>query len=449
MIQTQLAPVLLPFALMGGLVLAAPQDPGEVVSIEEVEKVEAPPAPDADGVEVADADPAPQPAPDVEPAPENEPAADTLQIRARTVYLGDGNRIDDGVVTLSDGRITRVGRGVEVDPDLPLIEHDGVLTAGMVAAHSWFGTRSENHDGTRALLPEARLAYTFHPGHSDFERALKAGVTSIVIAPTGQNLAGGKTCVVKTAGTLLKKESHLALSFSKDALDEGQVPFFFPFFSAEGQPLAVDDALESSGGNTSGARYPTSYAGSVKALGDAMAEAKGAFAAAKNGQLGVLIEAWERNEVARAAGFARQHGLKGAVRGAPLAGDLVSVLATSGLGVVLGPFDAGAATRTLKGTVALSEAGVPFAFSLGDSRSDPTQARMSAALAVGAGLNPVAAWKALSSDAARLAGVGDRVGRLERGLDADLVLWSGDPIDLTSRVEAVFIDGKLVHGGAQ
>jgi imidazolonepropionase-like amidohydrolase len=63
------------------------------------------------------------------------------------------------------------------------------------------------------------------------------------------------------------------------------------------------------------------------------------------------------------------------------------------------------------------------------------------------GLDPVTAWKALTSDAARIAGVADRVGRLAAGLDADFVLWSGDPLDLTSSVEAVFVDGVQVHGG--
>src|SRR5690606_37823356 len=103
------------------------------------------------------------------------------------------------------------------------------------------------------------------------------------------------------------------------------------------------------------------------------------------------------------------------------------MLKESGLGVVLGPFDVGAAARSLEGAAALADAGVAFAFSLGPSGTDPAAARFAAALAVAHGLDPVAAWKALSSDAARLAGVGDRVGRLERVMDADLVLWSGDP----------------------
>ena len=55
------------------------------------------------------------------------------------------------------------------------------------------------------------------------------------------------------------------------------------------------------------------------------------------------------------------------------------------------------------------------------------------------------AWRGLTSDAARLAGVDERVGALEPGKDADFVLWSGDPLNLASRVEAVYVDGELAY----
>ncbi|MEM7305143.1 MAG: amidohydrolase family protein [Planctomycetota bacterium] len=383
---------------------------------------------------------------DAEPVEASAPVvpADTLQIRAKVVYPGDGSRIEDGLVLVSGGKITGVGSGADVNAALPVLEHDGVLTAGMVVAHSWFGTGGLNHDETRAMLPTARIAHAFRADHSDFKKACEAGVTTMVLAPTAQNVAGGKTCVVKTNGEILKKEGHLALSFAKEALRQGQRSVFFFFGDVE--PAAVDDGFETSGGASNGARYPTSYSGTVAALDEWMGSAAGAET---RGELPVLLEAWDRNEVARAAGFAKKHGLKGAVRGAPLAGEVLSVLKNSGLGVILGPFDAGQSQRSLAGLPALAKEGVPLAFSLGRSGSDPAFARMSAAMAVGAGLDAGAAWDALSSDAARIAGVESRVGRLARGLDADLVFWSGNPIDLTSKVEAVFIDGKLVHGGAQ
>ena len=55
----------------------------------------------------------------------------------------------------------------------------------------------------------------------------------------------------------------------------------------------------------------------------------------------------------------------------------------------------------------------------------------------------------MCSDAASIAGVERRIGKLERGLDADMVLWSGDRTELTSSVIAVYGDGTLVHGGGE
>ena len=69
-----------------------------------------------------------------------------------------------------------------------------------------------------------------------------------------------------------------------------------------------------------------------------------------------------------------------------------------------------------------------------------------AAWAVRHGLGPSAAVKALTLDSARLLGVADRVGSLEQGKDADLVLLTGDPFDAATRVRAVWIGGRVVSG---
>ena len=100
-------------------------------------------------------------------------------------------------------------------------------------------------------------------------------------------------------------------------------------------------------------------------------------------------------------------------------------------------------------SASLAEAGVPLAFALDAPEHSPEALRMTAALCVRAGMDRGAALRALTSEAARIAGVGDRVGRLERGMDADLVLWSGHPLDLASVIEAVYVDGVRVHGGDQ
>ena len=88
---------------------------------------------------------------------------------------------------------------------------------------------------------------------------------------------------------------------------------------------------------------------------------------------------------------------------------------------------------------------MPFGFALDAPRNGAASLRLTVGAALRAGLDRDAALRALTSDAATLAGIDAHVGLLAAGRDADLVLWSGDPVDPTSRVLAVWIDGKIVH----
>jgi imidazolonepropionase-like amidohydrolase len=384
-------------------------------------------------------------------APTPPPAA-ILQIRASEIYIGDGTRITDGVLVLEGGKIKRVGRGVEVDDRHPVIDHDGVITAGMVACQAQSGTEGEASDRARTILPEARIAHAFRPTHSDFEKALAAGITSLVLAPSADNLIGGVTAVVKSAGgTVVVGEGHLSISFGDTPLGAGSQPLQLFFGSADGRAsLDASGDLENTESSSRGARYPTSYAGAIRELDDLFADPKATIERAAKGELPVLLEAWTRHEVARAAEFARRHELRGAIRGAPLAGDphLLPLLQASGLGVILGPFDLAQARRSLESVRALQEAGISVAFALGGPGNNPEMLRISAARAVSVGADQKSVWKALTSDAARIAAVDDRVGLLAPGKDADIVLWSGNPLNLTSRVEAVYVDGRRVFEGA-
>ena len=357
----------------------------------------------------------------------------SFQIRAAEILLGDGTRIGDGVLLIEEGRIRKVGRGVEVDPALPLVEHDGVLTAGLVACQTQSGVRGGASDSTRSIMPDARVADSLDTTHGDLEKALEAGITAVVLSPGPSNVVGGYTAVVKTTGKRVSDQAHLSLSFSRQALTPGN-----------GRPAEVEST---SSGTRRGLRFPTSYSGATAELNRLFGEGEGVYGAAKRGELPVLIEAWHRNEVARAAGFASRHGLTGAIRGATLATDLVEPLRASGLGVVLGPFQTAQASHVVESVRALGDAGVPMAFALDGPAFDPQQMRLSAAMAVALGADPAVTMRALTSDAARIAGVAERLGSIERGRDADLVLWSGDPLNLTSRVEAVYVDGALVHRG--
>ena len=342
-----------------------------------------------------------------------------IAIRAKRVETGAGEALQDGVVLIERGKVSAVGVQLELPAGAQVFDHDGVVTAGLIACHSYDGLRGENHDRTRSVMPELRVADAFSPTNADFERALAAGITSVVLAPTPQNLVGGRAAVVKTSGgAALRSAAHLVLSLS-------------------------DAALQAN-------RYPTSSQGALAELEARFAEPEGAFAEAAAGDLPVLIDVGETGDVLRATRLAARHKLRGALVGAPswLEGQAAAI-SRAGLGVVLGPYPAGTSPALLATAAELGAAGVPLGFALDAPYHHPDQLRLSAAQCVRAGLEPAAARRALTADAARLAGVADRAGQLQPGFDADLVLWSGDPLDLSSAVEAVFVDGELVHGNLQ
>jgi|GEM_PF-663155 len=339
------------------------------------------------------------------------PAADVLAVRAGHLHMADGSIVEDGVLLVRDGLVTAAGADVAVPDGARVVEHDGHVSAGLVAAYSaGYLPRDEANENTRAYLPDGRVVHGFDPELSALEDALEQGVTSLLLAPGTSQVVGGRTAVVKTSGgRVVTPNAHLALSM--------------------GAPAA------------STARTPTSYAGIVSGLDARFADAEGAYAEAKSGNLGLLTYVSARHEVDRALRLFERHELKGALVGPTLAGELAERIRASGCSVVLPNPPLVLDERTHDAMAALFEAQVPFAFWL----SDPHEFRASAIVALRAGATRAQALASITSTAADIARVGTSVGKLLRGHDADFVLWSGDPLEFTTSVEAVYVRGELVH----
>ncbi|MCC7169682.1 MAG: amidohydrolase family protein [Planctomycetes bacterium] len=344
--------------------------------------------------------------------------AQTFGVHAAKIHGPEGV-VEDATLLIEDGKIRALVRGRDVPSGTPIVEHEGALTAGLVAAHSYAGLLAESHDDTRSVLPEARVAHAFDAGASDFRRALAAGVTTLVLAPQPATLVPGVTAVAKSAGgTIVRREAHLAIGLD-----------------ARAQRIN---------------RAPTSPAGMIAELEARFAKPEGAFASVAAGRLPVMIAAQQRDDIERALAFATKHRLTGALLHSALAGELLADVQRSGFSVVFAPLGIGVEQRAIESVVKIAKAGVPFAFALDLPYDAPDALRVSAALAVRGGVEPAVALRALTSDAARIAGVQDRVGTLAKGMDADFVLWSGgDPLDLGSRPVAVYVDGVERLGGAR
>lgn len=342
-------------------------------------------------------------------------AADAFALRATHVHVGDGTVLDNGFVVISDGKIQAVGTGDAPD-GVRVDTVEGHIAPGFIALRDATGAGSEANETARKMTPDADLGYAFDPHHPAWKHVVAQGITTVVMTPNSSRVAGGLAAIVSPAsGTVVKRGAALSLGMSSRSLSFSEAP--------------------------------TSYAGLYASLEAAFAAApKGsALARSKAGSLPVMIEATSRSEVLHATAFAKAHGLKGALVGPSRADEVIASIKESGLGVVLTPAAPGKSRETVEDALALQKAGIPFAFTADSSTAGPAAMRMTVASCMRGGLGADAALAALTSQAATLAGVGDSHGKIATGMAADLVVWSGSPLDLTSRVHAVYAGGTLAH----
>ena len=168
-----------------------------------------------------------------------------------------------------------------------------------------------------------------------------------------------------------------------------------------------------------------------------------------DGQVSVFVRA-DRNEDIRAAvAWAKKQNFKMVLVGGQEADEAADLLARENIPVILGPvtnlpaeFDAPYDDPyTLPAR--LAKAGVRFCFSTGnasESRRLPYQAAMAASY----GLPAEAALKALTLEAAQILGMGNRLGSLEVGKDANVIITTGNPLEIVSVVQSAFIEGQPV-----
>ena len=164
-----------------------------------------------------------------------------------------------------------------------------------------------------------------------------------------------------------------------------------------------------------------------------------------------MVYAHTAHDIMTALRIQREFGFKMALEGAAEAYLVIDEIKESGVPVIIHPTmvrPSGEAKNSSFETAGkLHEAGVPVAFQSGFEGYVPKSRviRYEAAIAAANGLGMENALHAVTRGAAEILGVSDRVGTLERGKDADVVLFSGDPFEYLTDVELVIINGNVVH----
>lgn len=419
-----------------------------------------------------------------------EVRAQTVALTGGLVYPISSEPVEGGTVLMVDGRIAAVGADVAIPAGAEVVDVTGsVVMPGIVDAMSYYGLAAEDMNETpNPLTPELRIIEAFAPfgdfgsgaaGEIRVRELLSGGVTATYIGPGDATVLGGQGAVVKTAGArfddlIVREPAALDITLggrpASTYREMSRSPSTRMAVVAQLRDLLVraQEWVAASGGDGAGG----GAAGGGEAGGD---EAGGAGAAPRNlgmeamarllnGEIPARVQANATRDIRVAIELAEEFGFELVIDGGAGAHQMADELADRGIPVVLGPIshpyisgeeipdpgDYGGTDE--RNVVWLHDAGVHVSlasFSRGFGRFGPGVAGqwllIDASIARGHGMSEADVLRAVTLSPAEALGVADRLGSLEVGKDADVVVFDGDPLSIRTWATRVYVGGELVH----
>lgn len=373
-------------------------------------------------------------------------AAQTIAITGGTVYPVSGPRIDHGTVILQGGKVVAVGAGISIPAGATRIDATGKwVTPGFFHAFGDYGlTGVQSVDETREgsengdVNPAFDVAEGIDPAAVTIPIARMQGITTAFVAPSDRFVAGQGAVIDLAGGTIedMVGVDHAAMVIAvgvqaKDAGGGSRAGVLERFRQL------FHDALEY---QRRKADYDQNRMESLSAPAAELA----ALAPVLSGKEPVIAQANRKSDIESALRLAKEFHLRLIIRGGTEAWMVAPELAQAGVPVLLQnltdvPHFDGLNARLDNATI-LAQAGVTIVLAQNDDSRD-RDLRFAAGNAVRNGLPWDQALRAVTLAPAIALGVSDRWGSLEAGKAANVVVWSGDPFEFSSRAEHVFIRG--------
>jgi imidazolonepropionase-like amidohydrolase len=381
--------------------------------------------------------------------------AQTYAIKGETVYTMAGAPITDGVVLVRDGRIDQVGPASRVRIPAGTQVHEArVVTPGFIDARSVVGLAgalNHAHDQDQLEMsspfqPELRAIDAYNAREHLVIYVSNQGITTIHTGHAPGAIASGQTMIAKTTGgtineALIDSVTMVAFtlgpSVSRNYNQVGTRSRTIAMLRAEFiKAEEYRRKVQAADGDAS--RMPPR---------DLKMET---MMAVLNGEIRALITAQQVTEILAALRLRDEFGFDLVLDGAAEAYLVLDQIKEAGIPVFVHPTMVRTSGETQNASwetaARLHEAGIPFAFQAGFEGYVPKTRiiHYEAAIAVANGLPFLAGLEAITIGSARILGIADRVGSLERGKDADIVLFDGDPFEYLTSTTAVMINGRWV-----
>lgn len=377
------------------------------------------------------------------------------------VHTMDGPVIPDGFVVFEGKTITAVGpmEALPAGYSGPVLDAaGGHILPGLVDAHCHLGLwgdglgfeADDGNESTDPCTPHLRGLDGVNPLDRCFQEARRGGVTTVLTGPGSANPIAGQFLALKTTGRWVDEMVVKAPAAMKFALGENPKSVYNERKETPITRMATAALIRE---NLSKAQeYQAKQA---KAQDDPDTDPPDfdpkleALLPVLRGILPAHFHAHRADDIATAVRISREFGLNFAIVHGTEGYKVAPLLASAGVPVITGPCLTDRSKpelvgQTLDNPVLLAQAGVKVAICTDHPVIPIQHLPICAAMAVRAGMDPEDALAAVTRNPAEIAGLGDRLGVLAPGRDADIVVTQGHPLDWTCRLTAVFIDGVRV-----
>jgi imidazolonepropionase-like amidohydrolase len=376
--------------------------------------------------------------------------AQTIAVTGATVYPVSGPKLANATVLIKDGKITAVGTQVTIPADAARIDArgkwvtpgliDGAGQMGLVEIAAVSGTREGTVKGD-TIAAAFNVAEGINPASTLIPVTRIEGITTTLAAPSG-NLVSGQAVLIDLEGTTIEQMLVKSpVGIVADLSESGKE-------GAGGSRAAVAarlrrvfrDALEYE-------RRQTDYnRAQIEPLAASAADLA-ALLPLLHGREPLIARANRRSDLETGLRLAKEFNLKLILAGAAEGWEIAGEIARAGVPVLVEPMNNipsyDALGIRLENAALLAQAGVHLALLETDTHN-ARNLRQAAGNAVSYGLSWDQALRAVTLAPAEIFGVADRYGSLEPGKVANIVVWSGDPFEFTTRVEHVLIRGREI-----
>lgn len=357
-----------------------------------------------------------------------------------------------------DGKLAAIGANLPLPDGARQVDASGLnIYPGFVDAHCHIGMCGSGigfegddvNEMTDIVTPQLRAIDALNPRDPAFEQALKAGVTTVCTGPGSANVLGGQFAVLKTKGHRVDDMLLNPYAAMKCAFGENPKRCYREKsnYSRMSTAAKLRETLAKA----------REYDAKKQAAGDDITKQPAldfkleALLPVLHGQVPLKAHAHQANDIFTAMRIAKEFGVKLTLEHVTEGHLIVEELAESGLPMAVGPsltdpskFELQFKTFATPGILAKAGCHVSI---ITDSPVTPLEyLPLCAALAMRSGMPEFDALRAITYNPAQHIGVADRVGSLQVGKDADLVVMEGPWYEVASTVRLVLVDGKLAAG---